>query len=90
MHTAHVGVGPSTELVRVCDGDFCGTTYSVGLNGGGAVFRNTSVGVVATLKECTGNDESKRRSMPFAVSDCRNRLKVLTKRRSIPYPPHSK
>jgi uncharacterized repeat protein (TIGR03803 family) len=43
------GAGPSAGLVQATDGNFYGTTGSLGANGGGTVFKITAGGTLATL-----------------------------------------
>jgi uncharacterized repeat protein (TIGR03803 family) len=49
---------PSAGLVQAANGDFYGTTWSGGPNGGGAVFSITAAGKLTTLNSFDGTDGS--------------------------------
>jgi len=50
------GAYPSRGLVQAANGDFYGTTYGGGANGGGAVFKITPSGTLTTLYSFDGAD----------------------------------
>src|SRR5436190_1185578 len=63
---ANKGSGTYAGVVQGSDGNFYGTTVVGGANDSGTVFLMTSVGVLTTLVEFTGNGTSNKGREPFA------------------------
>jgi len=50
------GAQPSAGLMQAADGNFYGTTYSGGADGGGTIFKITKAGVLTTLASFDGSN----------------------------------